>query len=63
MRRRPPLSALVLRSREAASRRTIQEAPEITGASFETRSCGALLRMRAQRQAAATRDTDGRMRT
>jgi hypothetical protein len=41
----------------------IQEAPEIAGPSFETRSCGALLGMRAQGQAAAERDTDGRMRT
>jgi hypothetical protein len=38
--------ALILRSREAASRRMLQEAPDVSGPSFETR-LSALLRMRA----------------
>jgi hypothetical protein len=41
-------SALILRSRAAASRRRLQEAPATTDASFETRSCEALLRMRTE---------------
>jgi hypothetical protein len=40
-------SALILRSREAASRRMLQEVPGQTGASFETRLT-ALLWMRAE---------------
>jgi len=41
------IPVLILRSRAAASRRMLQEAPEIAGTSFETRFCEALLRMRA----------------
>jgi len=40
-------TALILRSRAAASRRMVQMSPELAGASFETRLT-ALLRMRAE---------------
>jgi hypothetical protein len=40
-------TALILRSRAAASRRIVEFAPETSGASFETRAYGSLLWMRA----------------